>query len=165
MRNSSYRVGGEQSSGNDSAKGWFIDPSPHVYINKRETGFSGCANQLSGILTTSGVQFHGAYWNRIKKPSHGDERAHKNITFAINWPCLRKKLVNCYRISYDHHWSIGCQRVQVLWSDRFKMSYSLRLFLAESLEGSCRLGKFTWVSFLEHAPARIIFKKIWKISN
>jgi len=42
-------------------QGWFIYPSPHVYINKRETGFSGCVNQLSGILTTFGVQFRGAY--------------------------------------------------------------------------------------------------------
>jgi hypothetical protein len=58
---------------------------PHMFTStKRETSFSGRANQLSGILTTSGVQFHGAYRNRIKKPSHGVERAHKNITFAIN---------------------------------------------------------------------------------
>jgi hypothetical protein len=29
-------------------------------------------------------QFHGAYRNRIKKLSRGVERAHKNITYAIN---------------------------------------------------------------------------------
>ncbi len=40
--------------------------------------------------------------------------------------------INCYWICYDHHWSIRCQRVRVLWSDRFKMSSSLRLFRAES---------------------------------
>jgi hypothetical protein len=53
---------------------------PHMFTSTN----CGRANQLSGILTTSGVQFHRAYRNRIKKPSHGIERAHKNITFAIN---------------------------------------------------------------------------------
>jgi hypothetical protein len=46
----------------------------------------------------------------------------------------------CYRICYDLHCSIRCQRVQVLWSDRFRMSSLLRLFRKESFKGARRAG-------------------------
>ena len=44
--------------------------------------------------------------------------------------------INCYWICQDHHWWIGCQRVQVLWSDWFRMTSLLRLFRKKSFRGA-----------------------------
>jgi hypothetical protein len=52
--------------------------APHVYINNKKTSFSGRTNQLSGISTTSGVQFQN------QKPTGSVERTHRNIIIVIN---------------------------------------------------------------------------------